>query len=67
MRLPRGPIETPMTDNALTEEQKAANAKTVRVGRIEHPQDIGNAAVFPVSDAAGYHRRHPAARCRNRP
>ena len=49
-----GPIETPMMNNALTEEQKAAYAKTVPVGRIGQPQDIGDAAVFLASDAAGF-------------
>lgn len=49
-----GPIETPMMGSALTEEQKAAYAKTVPLGRIGQPQDIGDAAVFLVSDAASF-------------
>ncbi len=49
-----GPIETPMMANSLSEEQKAAYAKTVPLGRIGQPQDIGAAAVFLVSDAAGF-------------
>lgn len=49
-----GPIETPMMNAALTEEQKVAYAKTVPVGRIGQPQDIGDAAVFLASDAASF-------------
>ena len=49
-----GPIQTPMMDNALTDEQKEAYAKTVPVRRIGQPQDIGDAAVFLASDAAGF-------------
>ena len=49
-----GPIETPMMANSLSEEQKAAYAKTVPLGRIGQPQDIGEAAVFLASDAAGF-------------
>ena len=49
-----GPIETPMMANSLSEEQKAAYAKTVPLGRIGQPQDIGDAAVFLASDAAGF-------------
>jgi len=49
-----GPIQTPMMDNALTDEQKAAYARTVPVGRLGQPQDIGSAAVFLASDAASF-------------
>ena len=49
-----GPIETPMMANSLSEEQKAAYAKTVPLGRIGQPQDIGDAAVFLASDAASF-------------
>ena len=49
-----GPIETPMMGSALTEQQKEAYAKTVPVGRIGQPQDIGDAAVFLVSDTASF-------------
>lgn len=49
-----GPIETPMMANSLSEEQKAAYAKTVPLGRVGQPQDIGEAAVFLASDAAGF-------------
>lgn len=41
-----GPIEPPMMGSALTEQQKEAYAKTVPVGRIGRPQDIGDAASF---------------------
>lgn len=49
-----GPIETPMMGTALTEEQKAAYARNIPVGRLGQPQDIGEAAAFLVSDAASY-------------
>lgn len=49
-----GPIQTPMMDNALTDEQKDAYARTVPVGRLGQPQDIGSAAVFLASDAASF-------------
>lgn len=49
-----GPIQTPMMDNALTDEQKAAYARTVPVGRLGQPQDIGSAAVFLASDTASF-------------
>ena len=49
-----GPIETPMMANSLSDEQKAAYAKTVPLGRIGQPQDIGDAAVFLASDAASF-------------
>ena len=49
-----GPIQTPMMDNALTDEQKAAYARTVPVGRLGQPPDIGSAAVFLASDAASF-------------
>ena len=49
-----GPIQTPMMDNALTNEQRDAYARTVPVGRLGQPQDIGSAAVFLASDAASF-------------
>jgi len=49
-----GPIETPMMGTALTAEQKAAYARSIPLGRLGQPQDIGEAAVFLVSDAASY-------------
>lgn len=49
-----GPIETPMMGTALTAEQKAAYARGIPLGRLGQPQDIGEAAVFLASDAAGY-------------
>jgi 3-oxoacyl-[acyl-carrier protein] reductase len=49
-----GPIETPMMGSALTPQQKEAYAKQVPLGRLGRPQDIGEAAVFLVSDAASF-------------
>src|SRR6266545_4309820 len=49
-----GPIETPMMGTALTPQQKEAYARNVPLGRLGQPQDIGEAAVFLVSDAASY-------------
>ena len=43
-----------MMDNALTDEQKEAYARTVPVGRLGQPRDIGSAAVFLASDAASF-------------
>src|SRR5215510_2335964 len=49
-----GPIETPMMGTAVTPQQKEAYAKQIPLGRLGQPQDIGEAAVFLVSDAASY-------------
>jgi 3-oxoacyl-[acyl-carrier protein] reductase len=49
-----GPIETPMMGTALTAQQKDAYARSIPLGRLGQPQDIGEAAVFLVSDAASY-------------
>ncbi|HJY83588.1 MAG TPA: glucose 1-dehydrogenase [Candidatus Binatia bacterium] len=49
-----GPIETPMMGTALTPQQKEAHARNIPLGRLGQPQDIGEAAVFLVSDAASY-------------
>src|SRR5712671_3821473 len=49
-----GPIETPMMGTALTPQQKEAYARNIPIGRLGQPQDIGEAAVFLVSDAASY-------------
>lgn len=49
-----GPVETPMMASSLSEEQKAAFAKTIPIGRIGQPQDIGDAAAFLASDAASF-------------
>lgn len=49
-----GPIETPMMSSALSLQQKQAYAKQVPLGRLGQPQDIGEAAVFLVSDAASF-------------
>ena len=49
-----GPIETPMMGSALTPQQKEGYAKQVPLGRLGQPHDIGNAAVFLVSDEASF-------------
>ena len=49
-----GPIETPMMGDALTDQQKEAYARSIPLGRLGRPQDIGEAAVFLVSDAASF-------------
>ena len=49
-----GPIETPMMGSALTSQQKEGYAKQVPLGRLGQPHDIGNAAVFLVSDEASF-------------
>ena len=49
-----GPIETPMMNSALTQEQKEGYAKQVPLGRLGQPHDIGNAAVFLCSDEASF-------------
>jgi 3-oxoacyl-[acyl-carrier protein] reductase len=49
-----GPIETPMMGTALTAQQREAYARNIPLGRLGQPQDIGEAAVFLASDAAGY-------------
>lgn len=48
-----GPIETAMFDS-LTQAQRDAHAEKVPVGRLGKTQDIGDAAVFLASDAAGF-------------
>jgi 3-oxoacyl-[acyl-carrier protein] reductase len=49
-----GPIETPLMGSALTPEQRETYARNVPLGRLGQPQDIGEAAVFLVSDAASF-------------
>ena len=49
-----GPIETPLMSSGLTAAQKAAYARGVPLGRLGKPEDIGEAVVFLVSDAASY-------------
>jgi 3-oxoacyl-[acyl-carrier protein] reductase len=49
-----GPIETPMMGDALTPQQKEAYAKSIPLGRLGQPQDIGNAVAFLVSDEASF-------------
>lgn len=49
-----GPIETPMMGDALTPQQQEAYAKSIPLGRLGQPHDIGNAATFLVSDEASF-------------
>lgn len=49
-----GPIDTPVTDNALTLEQKGAYAKTVPIRCIRKPPHHGNSKAFTASDATGF-------------
>ncbi len=49
-----GPIETPLMESALTPQQKEAYARSIPLGRLGQPEDIGAAVVFLVSDAASY-------------
>jgi 3-oxoacyl-[acyl-carrier protein] reductase len=48
-----GPIATPMSQ-AVSAEQRAAITRTVPLGRMGQPEDIGEAAVFLASDAASF-------------
>lgn len=48
-----GPIDTPMA-RIGTEEQRAAAAKNILLGRMGRPEDIGEAAVFLASDYASF-------------
>ena len=48
-----GPIETPMSQ-AVSAEQRQGIIRTVPLGRMGQPEDIGQAAVFLVSDAASF-------------
>jgi NAD(P)-dependent dehydrogenase (short-subunit alcohol dehydrogenase family) len=48
-----GPIDTPMARFG-TEEQRAAAAKNILLGRMGQPEDIGEAAVFLASDYASF-------------
>lgn len=49
-----GPIDTPLMGSALTPQQKEAYARSIPLGRLGQPEDIGEAVVFLVSDAASY-------------
>lgn len=49
-----GPIETPLMGSALTPQQKEAYARSIPLGRLGQPEDIGEAVAFLVSDAASF-------------
>jgi 3-oxoacyl-[acyl-carrier protein] reductase len=48
-----GPIETPMSQ-AVSAEQRQGIIRTVPLGRMGQPEDIGQAAAFLASDAASF-------------
>jgi NAD(P)-dependent dehydrogenase (short-subunit alcohol dehydrogenase family) len=48
-----GPIQTPMS-RAVSAEQRQAVTRTIPLGRMGQPEDIGEAAAFLVSDAASF-------------
>ncbi len=48
-----GPVETGMTGK-MTEEQRQARARNILLGRMGQPEDIAEAVMFLVSDAASY-------------
>jgi 3-oxoacyl-[acyl-carrier protein] reductase len=48
-----GPIETPMAQ-IVSDEQRQAMARSILLGRMGQPEDIGEAAVFLASDAASF-------------
>jgi 3-oxoacyl-[acyl-carrier protein] reductase len=48
-----GPIETPMAQ-IVSPEQREAMAKSILLGRMGQPEDIGEAVVFLASEAASY-------------
>jgi NAD(P)-dependent dehydrogenase (short-subunit alcohol dehydrogenase family) len=41
-------------NQGLSAEQRQATARTVPLGRLGQPEDIGQAAVFLLSDAASF-------------
>jgi len=49
-----GPIVTPLMSSGLSAEQQDAYARGVPLGRLGKPEDIGEAVVFLVSDAASF-------------
>jgi NAD(P)-dependent dehydrogenase (short-subunit alcohol dehydrogenase family) len=48
-----GPIETPMAQ-IVSAEQREKMARSILLGRMGQPEDIGQAAVFLASDAASF-------------
>lgn len=48
-----GFIKTPMTDK-LTEEQRQSILTSIPMGRLGHPEEIANAALFLASDMSNY-------------
>ena len=49
-----GATETPLNRTAYTPEVRAAYEQRIALGRIAVPEEIADAAVFLVSDAARY-------------
>ncbi len=48
-----GPIETPMSQ-MVSAEQRQSISRTIPLGRMGQPEDIGEAAAFLASDAASF-------------
>lgn len=53
-----GATDTPLNANAYTPEVRAAYEQRIALGRIAVPEEIADAAVFLVSDAARYVTGH---------
>jgi NAD(P)-dependent dehydrogenase (short-subunit alcohol dehydrogenase family) len=53
-----GAIDTPINKNAYTPEVRRAYGSRIALGRIGTPEEIADAAVFLVSDAARYVTGH---------
>ena len=56
-----GMIESPGVHGSQSDEEIAEKVKAIPLGRIGQPRDIGDAAVFLASDAAGYTLRGHSA------
>src|SRR5208282_5992374 len=48
-----GPIETPMA-GSISDDQRQAITRSILLGRMGQPEDIGQAVAFLASDAASF-------------